>query len=688
MTYSTVGRVGERIMKADKKPILVVGNHSDGLGLPLEPLPKIKKQRRKKQAQSSLQTWNMIGADTETKKGRVWLFSTEAGVWEIPTFAHLMSVLYNDQHTRRWKKGGKRGIRCLEYFFWNLKFDAQAVLKTLSDQVILDLISSRDTEDDIGTNKVVINADTGDYLPEAKGRMVELNYLEGKSFIITPKNWYRGRFRLGPCHWWDISQYYNKMRLNTASEIYLGENKIERLFDGNILDASKFDDDEYTDYYREDIDDYAIKDAILAGRLARRKRDEFVKAGVRFIRPYSLANSAQRALLDTCSVPTVNDYAFRPKTKLILEQANSAYRGGWFETIGSGYHPDITCMDLVSAYPYIIYHLPDLGDKEGTWFRGSGDDGFVQWLEYRKPFEIGFCEAFFLFDAGLPWYPLARMSSTGTIVTPRMVRGWFTAEEIVEALKWPHSQCIIGDWCFFQDTDVRPFQPFIQKFYEMKMNSEKGSAEYAVAKVCLNSIYGKKIQAINNKAGALWSPAYASTITGATRARLAELVRVNGYSAVGVATDGVLLPSEDLKTIPRRPLPAPFDLGEWDMEDQGELCVLMSGVYSIRNGSKTKTKYRGSASLFLGGYGDGGLFRFCAEHQDDYTKTTSHRRPYSAKEARVRNDMSLINVFEEHNYSIQPCGDSTKRLWSGPTPQTFGDLLTQWWTSTPHQQVH
>ena len=388
MTYSTVGRVGEQIMTADKKPILVVGNHTDGLGFPLEPLPKIKKQRRKKQAQSSLQTWNMIGADTETKKGRVWLFSTEAGVWEIPTFAHLMSVLYNDQHTRRWKKGGKRGIRCLEYFFWNLKFDAQAVLKTLSDQVILDLISSRDTEDDIGTNKVVINADTGDYLPEAKGRMVELNYLEGKSFIITPKNWYRGRFRLGPCHWWDISQYYNKMRLNTASEIYLGENKIERLFDGNILDASRFDDDEYTDYYREDIDDYAIKDAVLAGRLARRKRDEFVKAGVRFIRPYSLANSAQRALLDTCSVPTVNDYAFRPKTKLILEQANSAYRGGWFETIGSGYHPDITCMDLVSAYPYIIYHLPDLGDKEGTWFRGSGDDGFVQWLEYRKPFEI------------------------------------------------------------------------------------------------------------------------------------------------------------------------------------------------------------------------------------------------------------------------------------------------------------
>ena len=681
---------GEKTMtrRPARIPILLIGSHSDGLDYPLDPLPTIKTQRRKAVARSNLQKWNMIGSDTETKRGKVWLFSTEAGVWETPTFAHLISILYNEDHTRKWKKGGKRGRRCLEHFFWNLKFDAQAVLKTLADQVILDLIKSREEEDEIGSNKVIVNVDTGDYLPVRKGKMIEVSYLEGKSLIFTPQNWYRGRFKLGPCHWWDIAQYYNKLNLNKASEIYLGEHKIEMLFDGSILDASRFDDDEYTDYYREDIDEYAIQDAVLAGKLARRKRDEFVEAGVRFIRPYSLANSAQRALLDTCSVPTVNDYAKREKTRLILQQANTAYRGGWFETTGSGYHPSVICMDLVSAYPYIIYHLPDLGDKEGTWFRGSGEDDFVQWLNYRAPFSVGFCEAFFLFDAGLPWYPLARMSSTGTIVSPRMVRGWFTAEEIVEAMKWPHSQCIIGDWCFFQDTEIRPFQPFIRRFYEMKKNSPKDSAEYSVAKIMLNSIYGKKIQAINNNAGSLWSPAYAATITGATRARLAELVRLNDYSAVGVATDGVLLPSDSLHTVPPRPLPAPYDLGEWEMEDEGELCVLMSGVYSIRDHLKTKTKFRGSASLFLKGYDNGGLFQFCQDNANEYTKSTSFRRPYSAKEARMRNDMSLINIFTEHTYTIRPCGDSTKRLWSGATPDTFGDLLSQWWTSTPHQQVH
>ena len=54
-----------------------------------------------------------------------------------------------------------------------------------------------------------------------------------------------------------------------AGQQYLGETKIETLFDGSVLDASRFDEEEYRDYYREDIDEYAIQDAILAGKLAR-----------------------------------------------------------------------------------------------------------------------------------------------------------------------------------------------------------------------------------------------------------------------------------------------------------------------------------------------------------------------------------------------------------------------------------
>ena len=669
--------------------ITVVEMNQEGLGLGYETrtLPKIKSQRRKKPAKSNLQTWNMMGADTETIEGKVWLFSTEKGVWKTPTFAHLMQVLYNDVHTKKWRNGkGQRGRKCFEYFFWNLKFDAQAILRTLAEEVILDLVTSREYEGEISSNKVLINVDTADYLPIVNGRMVELSYLEGKSLTITPKNFYRGSFKLGPCKWWDISQFYNKMRLNNAAKKYLNKNKLEECFDGTILDASRFDEPDYRDYYAEDIDKYAIIDAQLAGELARLKRNHFVSSGVRFIQPYSLANVAQRACLDTCKIPTINSYTKSEKGLSIMKQALSAYQGGWFETIGSGYHPDVTGVDLASAYPYVMYHLPDIDEDETAWIQGDDKEHFTEWLGVRKPYTIGFAECMFLFDSG-KWNPLAKMSSTGTIVTPRLVRGWFTADEIQEALKWPHSQFEVGRWFYQLDTETRPFRPFIEKFYEMKNNSEKGTVEYMVSKTCLNSLYGKTIQAVNNKAGKLWNPFYAATITGATRARLAELIRVNNFDALSVATDGVLFPTDKLTTIPLRPLPAPYNLGEWELEERGELVMLMSGVYSIKTSDFTKTTFRGSASLFMRNYNEGGLFTFCEENENDFTKSTTIRRPYSAGEARVRRNMSLMNVFEEFSYTIRPAGDSTKRLWGRQKPRTFGDLLTRWWPSFPHEQL-
>ena len=81
-------------------PILIIRDEGEGLGFPLEPLPEMPFQRRKKAAKSNMQTWNMIGSDTETVGGRLWLFSTEKGVWECPTFTHLMNVLYDDNHSR------------------------------------------------------------------------------------------------------------------------------------------------------------------------------------------------------------------------------------------------------------------------------------------------------------------------------------------------------------------------------------------------------------------------------------------------------------------------------------------------------------------------------------------------------------------------------------------------------------
>jgi len=685
-----IGKRGGLTMprELEPDPILFIDRGGRGLEYTLEPLPELPHQRRKKPAKSNLQTWNMIGSDTETVEGRLWLFSTEQGVWECPTFNHLMSVLYNDAHTRKWKKGGKRGRRCLQHFYWNLKFDAQAILRLLHPEVAEALTASRDHEGEIASNKVTVNADTGNFGPERSGRMVELSYLEGKSLVITPKNWYRGAYKLGPCWMWDISQFFYKIRLNSAAQQYLNRTKLEECFDGSILDASRFDEPDYRDYYREDIEKYAVIDAELAGELARMKRNDFVETGVRFIQPYSLANVAQRALLDNCKIPTISGTKDNPKGRQILQYAHSAYRGGWFETTGSGYWEDVQGIDLASAYPYILHHLPDIDDREGAWFMGDEPDEFLDWLEHRSPYSIGFAEIAILFEPGMNWHPLAKMAPTGTIVTPRLARGWFSADEIAEAIKWPHLQYEIGRWCYFDEAEpTRPFAPFIEHFYEMKHRAgiEGKKIEYAVSKVMLNSIYGKTRQAVNDKAGQLWNPMYASTVTGATRARLAELLRLNDYSALSVATDGILFPTEKLRCIPERPLPAPRNLGQWELEEQGELSLLMSGVYSMKSDDFVKTVFRGHASLFLQNRTD--LFQFCEEHSTKSHLSTTIRRPYSAGEARVRGDMELMNRFREVDFTIRPAGDSTKRLWGRNTPVYFGDLLSQWWPSRPHERV-
>ena len=182
---------------------------------------------------------------------------------------------------------------------------------------------------------------------------------------------------------------------------------------------------------------------------------------------------------------------------------------------------------------------------------------------------------------------------------------------------------------------------------------------------------------------------YGSNICGGTRARLAELIRLNDFNAISVATDGVIFPSESFHTVPNRPLPAPYNLGQWEDDGEGEYIAIMSGVYSVRKHGEdyTKTTFRGSASYFLNAYAQGGIFRFCEEHQDLSHETKMVNKPYSAKEALIRNDPNLINVFEERQFTLKALGDSTKRLWGRIVPRTFGDLLTRWYDSHPHQQV-
>lgn len=643
-----------------------------GLFLPLKDLPTLKTQRRKQQAESSLCPSKMCGADTETVDGKVWLFSTEYGVWEIDNLQSLIEVMFNKEHRSKWKQGkGKnqktsRGYSTKEFFFWNLKFDAQAILKLLKDEEIDSLLNG---------DKIKHECERG---------FVEIKYLEGKFLMMKPINWFEGNYKLGRVLWWDISQFYNKMRLNDAAKKFLGDTKIDVCFDGSILDAGRFSEADYRDYYREDIEKYAVKDAVLCGELARIRRQQFVSQNVRFIMPYSVANVAQRNMLDLCKIPTMNNIKKHDDGLAIIQRFYSSYQGGWFTTSGSGTFKDTLGVDLVSAYPYIMYHLPDI--TKGTWIRGNCQKSFENWLAERKPLSLGCAEVYAVFKEGLPFYPLVKPTKKGTMVGARIVKGWFTADEIAEAMKWPHHKFKIGEWVKFEHEEVYPIRPFVDRFFKMKYESEEDSVERIVAKLCLNSGYGKFCQCINDNIGQLWNPAYASTCTGATRARLAELIRVNHFSALSVATDGIIFPAKFLNVIPDRPLDAPYNLGKWEIEVHGDLIVQKSGVYSVINDDYCKTTFRGNASYFLKDYKDGGLFQFCQDHADESFVEMEVTRPLSAKQARMKSDFDLINIFTPNIETITAFVISDKRRFER-RPRTFQDLLDDWWPSLPQERL-
>ena len=189
------------------KPVVVnfTQNQPDVLNLPLKELPLLTPQKRPKTGRtSSLNQNKMMGADTETIDGNIWLFSTEAGVWEINSFVDLITVLYNKYHAKKWRTGRKnaknskgkrgknaRGITPKQFFFWNLKYDAQSIFHFFEPNQIDTLL--------VG-DKVKIKVTPTGYNEEIE---VQLKYLEGKYLEIKP-TWKIGEYKVGTCYWCDI----------------------------------------------------------------------------------------------------------------------------------------------------------------------------------------------------------------------------------------------------------------------------------------------------------------------------------------------------------------------------------------------------------------------------------------------------------------------------------------------------
>ena len=647
-------------------------------------------------------------------------------------------------------KGGRtrRYLTTPDFFAWNLGFDSGVMMKTLPAETLaafaLKSVQVIDlTTGDLGKGVVRDKRqwimEDGSRLP--KNRYAEVLFIGKKVLRIKPINTWIDGAKVSKVSIYDVSQLFKIRRLQDAAMTYFGEGKDP--MNTELMGRGGEESDRYWKEMHDEIIHYGERDAILTARLAWLRLDEYQKAGVVVHRPLSKASIARNNLFrmseeaadefadPTLEYPILDDAMKCNIRRPIVEAFLSSYAGGWFEMAGSGEWIDVEGYDLVSAYPHVMYFLPNVNQL--SWVTNL--DKVEEYLLRHRPYWPCVVYASFEFPRDLPFYPLAVMNDDyGTVQNPRTLTRWATADEVIEARLWgakvnirhgtyavvnPARQVTIP-----QEDQRRvgvesgihyPFRQFLSTFYGIKAGvdlipkEDRTPADHSrreVSKVMLNSGYGLTLCTVGEgeedeegnvstweRTAAMWNPIYAAIITAGCRMRIAEFMRLNNHEVISVATDGVVIPKAGRREIvvPANPSPIKgWNLGDWEQEAEGDFFALGSGVYSIV-GPSGKTTMRGHASRFIQRDEDGkweSWAAWCERMAEHESISKTFTAPYSMGEARVRSNYELVGQFRECQATMRPTMDAMKRpIWPDGKPRTFGDLRGRWFPSQPPQRV-
>lgn len=672
-----------------------------------------KQQKRRESAGNKQTKKDIFAWDFETSNGDAvitsfsyhdgedWVGFAQDHREEPFTIKWFMGAVWSQMgrvHSRTEKKRRVHRMAVPKGFAWNANFEFGSMLKTLPDATVNTLRRDAGCVIDIDTGEIDsdIYKEQGQWKRYSGGRITRNKYV---AIFYIPKKYLKmepiffrtnigdkKQVRLPSIQCFDIAQFYGGS-LEKAAQNELGEGKVDNI-SREMLGSNPPTHPYWTDNW-EHIWEYAIKDSVLTAKLAWLKVQGFENNGVRMNKPISCAYVAEQVVYDLCIMPTLNPIWKNAPTR--IKQAWTAYQGGWFEATGAGYSEGVRAYDLASAYPHVMWWLPDFNG--GMWFDSDKCKNaeqskrmFYDYLDKKhKHYRIAFASAKVMFPKNLRLYPASkgrRADGTNlpTVLNPELVEGWFTGDEIAEFRKWG-AKIILGDWFYHvpkadhdktakdvgEDGVRYPLRPFIQTFYSMKLEHAKNrdaccdcSAQlpctqeecdfdkdaYNVSKVMINSIYGKLMSMVEDKVtklgrtGNLWNSMWASITTAGCRMRLAEFCRVNGTDTImSCATDGIIVNTD--ATIPENPCPAIFDgervnLGDWEDDGTGNLLLLMSGVYSIikeplPDGTvPAKSTYRGNYALFIGYDYPDNWWDFCKTYaNDDKVVRDEENNPHS-----------------------------------------------------------
>jgi hypothetical protein len=459
----------------------------------------------------------LVGIDTETIDGKIRVIADSYGNCLYVNDNDLTIYKLLEFLTDRRKYRGKWLI------YWNINYDADALIKYLPDNNITELYE---------TNKTVFE----DYI---------IKYLPKKSLqIITKGNHSIWGF--------DYYQFY-KMGLENAVEKYLNLS-IEEL---EIMSKLKADRAIlFQKYSLEEIKNYCVSDAIYTKRLADLFQNKFIETfNINMSKPFSPASLAQTYVKIKCDIPVI-----RKMPSDLLETAYRAYYGGRMEIMERGFFKSAYKYDINSAYPTIMRDL--LNVEKGEWRKVWSINEKAEYGFYKARVKLGLTCNFNI-------APLPFRLKGNTIIYPNGEWIGFYAKDELELLD---DYKIFYGYEFYPSLIDKPFENYVDELYKLKSESTD-KQQRDLYKIMLNSIYGKFAQVSGGKTGFLFNSIYACLITSKCRRWLYDLKNDN---IITYATDSMISDKPIIN------LKIGNKLGEWKNEVINKpAIVIQTGVYKI-----------------------------------------------------------------------------------------------------------
>lgn len=420
-----------------------------------------------------------------------------------------------------------RRYRNKNFVVFNLQYDSGAILYNLPEDKKIELWQN---------TKCLYNGFRYFYIPHK-----HLRISKGKNAV----------------KFWDIQPFYNTS-LKKASVKYLNETKVD-------IETKSFTP-EYAKENWSKIKKYCIQDAVLTVKLADYLFNYLQQFGIKPSSLYSIASVSFQYLSKRVRIRDV--WNLWQYDREVLKYACDSYSGGKFEVTARGSFTGFE-YDINSCYPYEIMNLYDI--KHADYFKSN---------KYEKGAKYGFLKVYINNKKGL-YHPISKKYGFVNVFPSGMFNATITKQEYEYLQDFGIDVKIKSAWWCKLNSYYFPYKNIVKYLYEIKQDSKyKNSMVSYVAKIMLNSIYGKFAQIIEQPDGKLicgigWNPLYASIITANSRIRMSGGQIAYGDNCIAVHTDSV---------ITTKPISSNLigdDIGKMKLAEQGKGILIASGMYEI-----------------------------------------------------------------------------------------------------------